>query len=111
MVTHADLKEDEEYEDVFADIKEEVAKFGALVNMSMPRPKEGVEDASAGVLFVFLQYADIGSSTNAAQALHGRRFGGRHVVAAFYPKEAYLSGDLSQATSLTGNAAPLAATE
>lgn len=45
------------------------------------------------VLQVFLEYADVDSSSKARQGLNGRKFGGNQVIAVFYPENKFSEGD------------------
>lgn len=48
----------------------------------------------SGLFFqVFLEYADVDSSSKARQGLNGRKFGGNQVVAVFYPENKFSEGD------------------
>lgn len=44
-------------------------------------------------LQVFLEYADVDSSSKARQGLNGRKFGGNQVIAVFYPENKFSEGD------------------
>lgn len=48
MVTPEDLVDDEEYEDILLDIKEECTKYGVIRSIDIPRPIEGVEVPGLG---------------------------------------------------------------
>ena len=74
-------------------MREECAKFGALVNVVIPRPAASAEaERPAGLGKVFLHYSDLAGSAKARMALHGRKFGGNPVVAVFYPEALFLEG-------------------
>ncbi|CAH9088443.1 unnamed protein product [Cuscuta epithymum] len=92
MVAEDELKEDEDYKDILEDINMECGKFGNLVNVIIPRPNPN-GDPTPGVGKVFLEYADVDSSTNARQRLNGRKFGGNEVVAIFYPENKFYQGE------------------
>nr|GMC65398.1 splicing factor U2af large subunit A-like isoform X1 [Ipomoea batatas] len=92
VVSAEELRNDEEYEDIVEDMRTECGKFGTLVNVVIPRPNPNGEPMP-GVGKVFLEYADIESSTKAQAGLHGRKFGGNPVVAAFYPENKFSQGD------------------
>jgi splicing factor U2AF subunit len=87
MVTRDELAEDDDYEDLVADITAEVAKYGRLARVVVPRPRPaggpgaaGLEDPP-GVGLVFLQYEDAAGAENARVALHGREFGEGRIAA------------------------------
>ncbi|GAV74428.1 RRM_1 domain-containing protein/RRM_5 domain-containing protein/RRM_6 domain-containing protein [Cephalotus follicularis] len=88
------LRDDEEYEEILEDMREECSKFGTLVNVVIPRPDPNGELMS-GVGKVFLEYADTLGCSNARNALSGRKFGGNTVSASYYPEEKYYNRDYS----------------
>ncbi|KAJ4981611.1 hypothetical protein NE237_032448 [Protea cynaroides] len=93
VVSVDELRDDEEYEEILEDMREESRKFGSLVNLLVPRPNpNGVPIPGVGK--VFLEYADTAGSAKAKAALGGRKFGGRTVVAIYYPEEKYFNRDL-----------------
>ncbi|XP_074285870.1 splicing factor U2af large subunit A-like isoform X1 [Silene latifolia] len=92
VVTADDLKDDEEYQDILVDMKEEGEKFGPLVNIVIPRPGPNGE-LLPGVGKVFLEYADTDGSSKARTGMNGRKFGGNHVVAVFYAENKFAEGD------------------
>ncbi|KAJ6396900.1 hypothetical protein OIU77_021852 [Salix suchowensis] len=91
-ITMEVLADDEEYEEILEDMREECCKFGTLINVVIPRPSQ-VEDKTSGAGKVFLEYSDITSCANARNALNGRKFGGNTVNAFYYPEEKYSNGD------------------
>lgn len=55
QVTPDELKDEEEYEDILEDIKEECNKYGVVRSIEIPRPIEGVEVPGCGkVNFSFI---------------------------------------------------------
>lgn len=92
VVTADDLKDDDEYQDIMVDMKEEGEKFGPLVNVVIPRPGPNGE-LGPGVGKVFLEYSDTDGSSKARAGMNGRRFGGNQVVAVFYPENRFAEGD------------------
>ncbi|KAK7334431.1 hypothetical protein VNO80_26188 [Phaseolus coccineus] len=95
-LTHAvsadELKDDEDYEEILDDMRQECSKFGTLVNVVIPRPPHDGEPA-AGVGKVFLEYVDVDGATKARAGLNGRKFDGNQVVAVFYPENKFAQGD------------------
>ncbi|XP_022929822.1 splicing factor U2af large subunit A-like isoform X2 [Cucurbita moschata] len=91
VVTPEELINDEDYEDIMEDMRGEGGKFGALVNVVIPRPRPN--EAAPGVGKVFLEYADIESATKARSGLNGRKFGGNQVIAVFYPENKFAQGE------------------
>lgn len=92
VVSIDELRDDEEYEEILQDMREEGGKFGPLVNVVIPRPSSSGE-VTAGVGKVFLEYADNVGAARAKAALHGRKFGGNTVTAVHYPEDRFSSGD------------------
>ncbi|OVA13223.1 RNA recognition motif domain [Macleaya cordata] len=91
VVTADELRDDDEYEEILEDMKDEGGKFGSLVNVVIPRPIANVEQTS-GVGKVFLEYVDTVGSARAKAALDGRKFGGNEVKAVYYPEDKYSIG-------------------
>lgn len=93
MVTAEDLVEDDEYGDLYEDVKDECSKYGELEDLRIPRPvkkdKSGsmsAQDAqrideAAGVGRVYVRYIDSKAASNALNTLAGRSFAGRSIIA------------------------------
>ncbi|GFH06919.1 U2 snRNP auxiliary factor large subunit, partial [Haematococcus lacustris] len=90
-VTVEELKDDEEYKDIIEDMREECSKHGALKRVIIPRPTASVPNPP-GVAKVIIEYDDMASALRARNAMHGRKFGGRTVVATYLPEDKYLRG-------------------
>lgn len=52
MVTPNELRDEEEYEDILDDIKEECTKYGVVRSVEIPRPIEGVEVPGCGKVYL-----------------------------------------------------------
>jgi len=91
VCTADELKDDEEYQEILEDMREECGKYGNLVKVVIPRPRPG-EDVP-GVGKVFVEYADTAGAAKAKASLHGRRFGGNSVVAVYYPEDKFARED------------------
>ncbi|KAF4394086.1 hypothetical protein G4B88_026055 [Cannabis sativa] len=89
------LANDEEYEEILEDMKDECGKFGTVVNVIIPRPSSQSGEPTSGVGKVFLEYADTTGCANARNVLNGRKFGGNIVNAVYYPEDRYYSKDFS----------------
>ncbi|XP_028775578.1 splicing factor U2af large subunit B [Neltuma alba] len=89
-VTADQLRDNEEYEEILEDMRDECCKFGTLINVVIPRPN-GTGEAYPGVGKVFLEYSDSTGSLAAKNALNGRKFGGNAVSAFYYSEEKYYS--------------------
>jgi len=94
MVTVEELKNDEDYEDVMLDTKEECEKFGVVVSVKIPRPSAGGENVPGlGMVFVLFSTKDAAAKTR--DALHGRLFDNRTVEVTYMDEGKFLIGDLS----------------
>ncbi|XP_072246306.1 serine/threonine-protein kinase Kist [Leuresthes tenuis] len=83
------LHNEEEYEDILEDMKEECQKYGSVVSLLIPKENPGKGQ-------VFVEYANSSDSKEAQRLLTGRTFDGKFVVATFYPLSAYKRGYLYQ---------------
>ncbi|KAJ8545847.1 hypothetical protein K7X08_018430 [Anisodus acutangulus] len=92
VVSVDELTDDDDYQDILEDMRTECGKFGALLNVVIPRPNPSGEP-TPGLGKVFLEYADVDSSSKARQGLNGRKFGGNQVIAVFYPENKFSEGD------------------
>lgn len=54
MVTPDELRDEDEYEDILEDIKEECNKYGVVRSVEIPRPIEGVEVPGCGKVRIFI---------------------------------------------------------
>ncbi|KAL9263771.1 Splicing factor U2af large subunit A-like protein [Drosera capensis] len=94
VVATEDLSDDNEYEEILEDMRDECRKFGVLVNIIIPRPgMDGVQIPGVGK--VFLEYSDIAGCAKAKSMLGGRKFGGNTVTAVYYSEQKFYSGDYS----------------
>lgn len=83
MVTEEELRDDQEYDDILQDVREECGNYGDLDEVWIPRPPH----AQAGK--IFLRYAAVAVAATAARRLDGRRFAGRAVGTAFIEEAAF----------------------
>jgi splicing factor U2AF subunit len=90
MVTAQDLIDDEEYEEIMHEIKEECDHFGTIKRIVVPRPSR--EDYVSGVGKVFVEFSSTEEAQNAAAILTGRKYNDRIVVTTFYPRDLFKSG-------------------
>jgi len=97
MVTSEDLVDDNEFGDLYEDVKEECSNYGAVEDLRIPRPvkkdkgkwgETGINaqdaarlDEAAGVGRVYVKYTSPESATKALNALAGRSFAGRSIIA------------------------------
>ncbi|GBG62095.1 hypothetical protein CBR_g28571 [Chara braunii] len=92
VVTPEELKDDEEYEDIMEDMREECGKYGTLTDLVIPRPSSTGEE-TAGLGKVFVEYSDSAAAAKAKASLHGRKFGGNTVIATYYPEDKFSRGE------------------
>lgn len=107
MVAPEDLQDDDEFRDIYEDVKEECAKFGEVEDLRIPRPVkrdrarwgEGAGqamsaqdyqrvDEAAGVGRVYVRFVDPRAAGRALQSLAGRSFGGRSIIATLLDDDA-----------------------
>lgn len=99
MVTPEDLVEDEEYEEIFTDIREECENFGKVLEVKIPKPvrnEKGKIDAKAseevvGLGKVWVLFENTEACTKALKAIAGRQFSGRTVICAYSTDETFLN--------------------
>ncbi|XP_016432076.1 splicing factor U2AF 65 kDa subunit-like [Sinocyclocheilus rhinocerous] len=87
MVMPEELLDDEDYEEILEDIREECCKYGTVRSIEIPRPVDGVEVPGCGKIFV--EYVSAAECQNAMQALTGRKFANRVVVTKYYDPDMY----------------------
>ncbi|XP_050523210.1 splicing factor U2AF 50 kDa subunit-like [Daktulosphaira vitifoliae] len=87
MVTPDELKDEEEYEDILEDIREECNKYGVVRSLEIPRPIEGIDVPGCGK--VFIEFNATTECQKAQQALAGRKFNNRVVVTSFMDPDKY----------------------
>jgi len=96
MVKESELKDDEEFKDILADVKEECEKHGKVDQVVVPRPfqeskTEDVQGPTTGVGVgrIFVLFADTDAALKAHAALNGRLFNENAVKASFYSESDY----------------------
>uniref|UniRef100_A0A0N4ZXE1 Splicing factor U2AF subunit n=1 Tax=Parastrongyloides trichosuri TaxID=131310 RepID=A0A0N4ZXE1_PARTI len=87
MVTEEDLKNDEEYEDICEDIREECSKYGEVRSIEIPRPIEGLNVSGVGK--VFIEFSSKAECQKAVAAITGRKFDNRIVCTTYFDPEKY----------------------
>lgn len=88
MITEQDLSSEEEYRDIYEDIRAECAQYGKLNKLVLPR--EGPGKCSA-----FLEYSTPQEAQEARNNINGRTFGGQLVSADFYDEGKFQREDFS----------------
>ncbi|KAI9101205.1 splicing factor U2AF 65 kDa subunit-like protein [Phlyctochytrium arcticum] len=89
MITKEELTNDEDYQDILDDIKEECGKYGVIQRVTIPRPMEGQEVRGVGKIFVHFTSPE--ETAAALRSLAGRKFADRTVVAAYFDEQQYLT--------------------
>lgn len=87
MILAEELEDEEEYEDIVEDVKEECGKYGIVTSLEIPRPIRGVEVPGLGKVFV--EFNSIIECQRAQAALTGRKFSNRVVVTSYYDPDRY----------------------
>jgi splicing factor U2AF subunit len=106
MVTADELKDEDEYDEILEDIKEECNKYGVVRSIEIPRPING-ENFNFYLIFlisqfiistdvdvpgcgkVFVEFNSIMDCQQAQQALTGRKFSDRVVVTSYFDPDKY----------------------
>ncbi|KAL8902797.1 MAG: hypothetical protein Q9207_004370 [Kuettlingeria erythrocarpa] len=83
MVTAEELIDNEDYQEICEDVKEECEKYGEVLEMKIPRPSGGSRQSN-GVGKIFVKYDTADSARKAIQALAGRKFADRTVVTTYF---------------------------
>ncbi|XP_065065497.1 splicing factor U2AF 50 kDa subunit-like [Rhopilema esculentum] len=93
MVSDEDLLDDEEFDEIYEDIREECSKFGRIRSMEIPRPVDGYKLPGVGKIYV--EYTSPAESNAASDSLSGRKFASRVVVTSYYDPDRYVARDFS----------------
>jgi len=93
MVVPEELVDEEEYEDILEDVKEECGRYGSVKSMEIPRPIQGVEVPGCGKIFI--EFNSIVDCQKAQQALTGRKFSNRVVVTSYMDIDRYHRRDFA----------------
>ncbi|KAL5356716.1 hypothetical protein BJX96DRAFT_143246 [Aspergillus floccosus] len=86
MVTAEELIDNDDYEEICDDVREECSKYGQVLELKVPRPSGGSRQ-SPGVGKIFVKFDTVESATKALKALAGRKFSDRTVVTTYYGEE------------------------
>jgi splicing factor U2AF subunit len=111
MVTTDDLVDDADYGDLYEDVKEECSNYGELEDLRIPRPVKkdkskwgdtGISaqdaarlDEAAGVGRVYVKYSSPESASKALNALAGRSFAGRSIIATLLSEDSQTTPPLN----------------
>ncbi|POS88452.1 hypothetical protein EPUL_000145 [Erysiphe pulchra] len=88
MVTPEELIDNQDYEEICEDVKEECEKYGKVLDMKVPRPTGGSRQSN-GVGKIFVRFDTPESAGKALRSLAGRKFADRTVVTTFFSEENY----------------------
>merc|ERR1712066_665243 len=90
-VFQEDLMDDQDYEDILAEVHSEASKHGTVTRVVIPKPsKDG--QFNEGVGKIFISFADLTAARKFQMDANGRKFENRVVCAAFYPQEKFNDG-------------------
>ncbi|KAI0980816.1 hypothetical protein GJ496_006431 [Pomphorhynchus laevis] len=87
MVTETELLDDDEYDDILEDVREECSKYGNVRSVEIPRPITGVDVPGVGKIFI--EFSAIPDCQRAHMALTGRKFANRVVVTSYFDLDKY----------------------
>jgi splicing factor U2AF subunit len=87
MVLPKELLDDEEYEEIVDDVRDECNKYGLVKSIEIPRPMDGVEVPGCGKIFV--EFTSVIDCQKAMQGLTGRKFANRVVVTKYCDPDSY----------------------
>jgi splicing factor U2AF subunit len=86
MVVPEDLVDDEEYQEIYADVWHECQKYGAVETVRMPRPDLETLAVSDEVGQVFVKYFEVVGAKRARKNISGKTFNNKTVIVTFYPE-------------------------
>ncbi|KAM3426374.1 hypothetical protein MY4824_009994 [Beauveria thailandica] len=86
MITAEELLDNDDYEEICDDVRDECSKYGKILDLKVPRPAGGSRQ-SAGVGRIFVKFESVDVTTSALKALAGRKFADRTVVTTYFPEE------------------------
>jgi len=92
MVTPEELEDDDEFEDILLDIKEECEKYGEILDLKVPRFRDGVDMSHVGKIFIRFKSQE--QSTAALRSIAGRKFADRTVLGSYFPEGKFLAGEM-----------------
>mmetsp|Transcript_20026 Transcript_20026/g.37414 ORF Transcript_20026/g.37414 Transcript_20026/m.37414 type:complete len:426 (+) Transcript_20026:574-1851(+) len=89
MLSDDDLVNEEEYNDIMEDTREECGQYGQLVSVIIPRAGE------PGATKIFLEYSSNDDAAKAIKGLQGRTFDGRRVQASYFDETKFAKKEFS----------------
>ncbi|XP_069477949.1 poly(U)-binding-splicing factor PUF60 isoform X1 [Ambystoma mexicanum] len=82
-------------DDLEGEVTEECGKFGAVNRVIIYQEKQGEEEDAEIIVKIFVEFSMVSETHKAINALNGRWFAGRKVVAEVYDQERFDNSDLS----------------
>uniref|UniRef100_UPI00398EBC48 poly(U)-binding-splicing factor PUF60 isoform X1 n=1 Tax=Pristiophorus japonicus TaxID=55135 RepID=UPI00398EBC48 len=82
-------------DDLEGEVTEECGKFGAVNRVIIYQEKQGEEEDAEVIVKIFVEFSMASEMHKAIQALNGRWFGGRKVIAEIYDQDRFDNSDLS----------------
>jgi len=90
-VYQEDVMDDQDYDDITAEVHAEASKHGNVMRVVIPKPaKDGAYMDGVGKIFV--AFSDLTAARKFQMDANGRKFENRVVCAAFYPVEKFNEG-------------------
>lgn len=98
ILTENDLKDQSLYEELYADIKFELEKFGPIKSMVMPRQQDINMPGSSqpnknyspnSLCKVYIEFNDISAAFGAYNLMNGKIFNSKPLEIIFYDRDAY----------------------
>lgn len=89
MVTPEELVDDDDYNDILDDVKEECSKYGAVKSTKIPRSGPGLGK-------IYVEFDTEAEAQKAAASLTGRKFANRTVAASFHAEDRYAADDFDE---------------
>ncbi len=93
MVNLKDLEDEDEYDDLIEDVREECKIYGKVVEVKIPHT-EFPGEIVPGLGKIFVEFATRDGATFAKENLNGKSFHGRFVEVVFHPEEMYRKNQL-----------------
>ncbi len=83
MVTPEELIDNEDYEEILEEVREECEKYGKVLEVKIPRPSGGSRQ-SAGVGKIYVKFGTPEAAGKTLRTLAGRKFSDRTVVTTYF---------------------------
>lgn len=88
MLTIDELRDDQEYKDIYEDIEIQCQSYGTVQNLVIPRPSpDGINIPGVGKVFV--EFARVEEAVTARKDLEGKQFSSRTVICDFFDEQAF----------------------